>query len=121
VVVDFENQSVHVDAAMNATPMIEKAIRLRGSEAKLGKACNVSQGAIWKAKRAGRVSAELALAIEVATEGQVTRWELRPDLWPAPNSEIPEPCRAGGVMPASSLTAGSDCPRSGPALSREVV
>lgn len=66
---------------MTPTP-ITKAIALAGSEAKLGAACGVSQNAIWAAKKRGRVSAELAVAIERALRGQVTKAELRPDLWP---------------------------------------
>lgn len=64
----------------NTTP-ISRAILIAGSEAKLGRAAGVSQNAIWQAKRRGRVSAELAVAIERATAGLVSRAELRPDLF----------------------------------------
>ena len=67
------------------TPL-EKAIGIAGSQARLGELCGVSQNAIWAAKRAGRVSAELAMSIEKATDGQVPRWEMRPDLWDRPSS-----------------------------------
>src|SRR5215211_1860438 len=70
---------------MTARELIESAIKLAGLEAKLGRACGVSQGAIWKAKRAGRVSADLAVAIERATSERVPRWRLRPDLWDPPS------------------------------------
>lgn len=63
------------------TTYITQAITLLGSEAKLGAAAGVSQHAIWSAKRKGRVSAELAIKIERATEGKVTRAQLRPDLF----------------------------------------
>lgn len=69
---------------MNTRPLIQAAITLLGSEAKLGAACGVTQGAIWKAKTAGRVSGELAVKIERATGGAVPRWRLRPDLWDRP-------------------------------------
>jgi DNA-binding transcriptional regulator YdaS (Cro superfamily) len=69
---------------MNTRPLLEAAIALHGSEAKLGAACGVSQGTIWKAKQAGRVTAELAVAIERATDGAIPRHRLRPDLWPEP-------------------------------------
>ncbi|GAB6842337.1 hypothetical protein JCM2811A_13380 [Methylorubrum rhodinum] len=59
-----------------------------GSEAKLGVACGVTQGAIWKAKTAGRVSGEMAVKIERATSGAIPRWRLRPDLWDAPTSSM---------------------------------
>jgi DNA-binding transcriptional regulator YdaS (Cro superfamily) len=65
------------------TTLIEEAIAKLGSEAKLGEACGVSQAAIWKAKRAGRVSAELAVKLERATD--IPRWKLRPDLWSEPS------------------------------------
>jgi DNA-binding transcriptional regulator YdaS (Cro superfamily) len=68
----------------DVTKLIEEAIALVGSEAKLGDACGKSQNAIWAAKRAGRVSAELAVAIERATGGRMPRWRLRPDLWSQP-------------------------------------
>jgi DNA-binding transcriptional regulator YdaS (Cro superfamily) len=64
---------------------IETAIALLGSQARLADACRVTQASIWQAKRAGRVSAELALLIERATAGEVTARQLRPDLpWPDP-------------------------------------
>jgi DNA-binding transcriptional regulator YdaS (Cro superfamily) len=47
-------------------PLIEAAIRDRGSEAKLAKACGVSQAAINKAKLVGRCSPNLAVRIERA-------------------------------------------------------
>ena len=64
---------------------IETAIALLGTQAKLADACGVTQASIWQAKKAGRVSAELALLIERATAGEVTARQLRPDLpWPDP-------------------------------------
>ena len=70
---------------------IERAIAKLGSEAKLGSACGCSQAAIWKAKRAGRVSAEMAMAIDRATGGEVSRADLRPDLWPGSDAvDLPD-------------------------------
>lgn len=68
----------------DVTELLQAAITQLGSEAKLGAAAGYSQNAIWSAKRAGRVSAELAAAIDKATGGQVPRWRLRPDIWPEP-------------------------------------
>jgi DNA-binding transcriptional regulator YdaS (Cro superfamily) len=65
--------------------LIEIAIKIAGSQARLGELCGVSQNAIWSARQAGRVSAELAVGIDGATGGKVPRWKLRPDLWDAPN------------------------------------
>ncbi len=72
---------------MAHNPLVVKAIGTFGSEAKLAAAAGVTQPAIHKAKRAKRVSAELAQKIETATGGLVPRHELRPDLWAAPTSK----------------------------------
>lgn len=68
-----------VDMTDTQQTPLEKAIASCGSEASLARACGYSQNAIWSAKRKGRVSAELAVAIERVTG--VTRQELRPDLF----------------------------------------
>lgn len=66
----------------NVTRLLEAAIAIAGSEAKLGKMIAVSQNAIWSAKRKGRVSAELASGIDRATNGAVSKSQLRPDIFP---------------------------------------
>lgn len=68
--------------------LIEAAIALAGSQAKLADACGVKQQSIWQAKETGRCSAELALQIEQATGGRVRAVALRPDLpWPSPSTQ----------------------------------
>ena len=67
----------------NVTELIRTAIALAGSEAKLGAAAGVSQHAIWYAKKHGRITAELATAVDKATNGQVSKAMLRPDLFGA--------------------------------------
>lgn len=63
--------------------LLEKAITHFGSQAGLAEACGVKQSSIWQAKETERCSAQLAMAVERATEGLVTAAELRPDLpWP---------------------------------------
>ena len=64
------------------TSLIEAAITMAGSEAKLGKLAGFSQNAIWYAKRNGRCSAELAIGIERATNGAISKHRLRPDIFP---------------------------------------
>ena len=61
---------------------LQKAVRLFGSRAALARALNVSSEAVRKWET-GRIPAERCLDVERATDGQVTRSELRPDLWPA--------------------------------------
>jgi DNA-binding transcriptional regulator YdaS (Cro superfamily) len=71
--------------------LIEQAISILGSQAKLAAACGIKQSSIWQAKETERCSAELAMAIEKATEGRVTAAELRPDLpWPSVPAPAPE-------------------------------
>jgi DNA-binding transcriptional regulator YdaS (Cro superfamily) len=60
---------------------ILRAIQIVGSEGRLGKATGYTQNAIWQAKRRGSVTAEMAIAIEVATSGVVDRHHLRPDIF----------------------------------------
>ena len=60
---------------------IERAVELFGSEKKLAAAVGIAQQVLNRAVRRGRVSPELAIAIQKATGGYVTANELRPDLW----------------------------------------
>lgn len=64
---------------MNVRQHLEDAIRRAGSEAKLGEVTGYSQHAIWRAKRRGSVTAEMALRFH--EKGIVPRSKLRPDLW----------------------------------------
>lgn len=67
--------------------LIQKAIEIAGgSQQKLADRIGFSQMAVCKALKAGFVSAKMAVAIERATDGQVSRVELRPDLF-APLTE----------------------------------
>lgn len=61
--------------------LIEQAIEIVGSEAKLGRAAKFSQQAIWKAKKIGRVSPRMAKSIDRATKGKIPRTKLRPDIF----------------------------------------
>lgn len=63
--------------------LIEQAISILGSQQKLADACGIKQPSIWQAKATESCSAELAMAIEKATDGKVLAKSLRPDLpWP---------------------------------------
>lgn len=68
---------------VRATP-IETAIAQFGSEMKLAKAIGYSQTIVNKVRRGARISAEMAVAIEKATAGKVTRQQFRPDLFEEP-------------------------------------
>lgn len=61
---------------------IKRAIKAIGGVTALARKVGVSHQAVQQWAQAGRVPAERALAIERATKGAVTRYELRPDLYP---------------------------------------
>lgn len=61
---------------------IESAIRIKGSQAKLAEAMGCSQQYIsWLLKDAEQISVEMAIKVEVATAGEVSRRDLRPDIF----------------------------------------
>lgn len=61
--------------------LIERAISKLGSEQKLAAAAGLSQAAVNEAKKFGRCGPKMAIGIERATEGEISRAQLRPDLW----------------------------------------
>jgi DNA-binding transcriptional regulator YdaS (Cro superfamily) len=63
-----------------ATSAIERAFQILGSQLALAVRLGVTPQAVVKWKR--RVPSERVLDIEAATGGQVTRHDLRPDLYP---------------------------------------
>lgn len=60
---------------------IETAISIANSQSELARRIGTRQGTLWKWIRKNRVPAEYCVAIERATEGQVTRYQLRPDVF----------------------------------------
>jgi DNA-binding transcriptional regulator YdaS (Cro superfamily) len=71
---------------MNAS--IKKAVETSGSQSELARRINVRQGTLWKWLIADRAPAEYCIAIERATGGKVTRYDLRPDVFgPAPDHQ----------------------------------
>jgi DNA-binding transcriptional regulator YdaS (Cro superfamily) len=63
----------------NLTP-IEKAAQVVGGISQLAAACEVSPQAVHKWIKT-KSPAERCIQIELATEGKVTRYELRPDVF----------------------------------------
>ena len=66
----------------NVSPLIERAIEIFGSEAKTARAAGVSQPVIHEARKKGRVGPKLAMGLDSATGGEISKTTLRPDLWP---------------------------------------
>lgn len=68
--------------AMKTNQQIKKAVAACGGQAALAKAIGVSPAMVYQWLTGRRpVPAERCAAIETATEGNVTRADLRPDLW----------------------------------------
>lgn len=64
---------------------LQQAIRILGGQAALARACGkgCKQQHVWNwMHRDRKIPAEFVLAIERATGGQVTRHQLRPDIYP---------------------------------------
>ena len=53
-----------------------------GTQAELARRVGLQPMAISQWKRRGRIPGEHVIAVERATGGQVTRFEIRPDLYP---------------------------------------
>lgn len=66
-----------------STHAIQRAAELAGGQSALARKLGCTSQAISKMCSTGRVPAERVLAIESAVDGAVTRFELRPDLYPA--------------------------------------
>lgn len=69
---------------MTPDEALEKAVELAGgTDTALGRKIGATQNAVWQAKQRGKVSPEMAMAIEQAFAGAVKARDLRPDLpWP---------------------------------------
>ena len=90
-VLDLVNTKVLDWGMMSNTAALQRAISIAGSEAKLGAVSGYSQAAIAKAKKRGRVSAEMALAIDWSLDGAVSASEIRADLWANRRDVPPKP------------------------------
>ncbi|HGJ5880229.1 MULTISPECIES: transcriptional regulator [Arsenophonus] len=60
--------------------VIKKAISIVGGQKKLAKICGVSQPAVHKWLKGGKISPERVMTIVNATDGLIKAYELRPDL-----------------------------------------
>lgn len=62
-----------------AVAALDRAIRIFGSQHKLGAKIGFSQNAIHRARTTGRISPRMAAKIEVVTKGAVPKEVLCPD------------------------------------------
>jgi DNA-binding transcriptional regulator YdaS (Cro superfamily) len=79
--VDVHQPAVYVSVHMDTPNPVEKACEILGSQRALAAACDVSPQAVTKWLENG-VPAERVLTIERVTNGAVSRYSLRPDLYP---------------------------------------
>jgi len=62
---------------------LKRAIRITGGQSALARGLGVKQGQVWNwLNRDGLVPGGKAIPIEKLTNGEVTRYQLRPDLYP---------------------------------------
>ena len=103
---------------MNLTPerhraLIQKAIDVVGSQGKLAKLLGIKQqGVSYFLHKADKVTGEMALQIELATNGKVTRKQLRPDLFKKFRKKLlkPNAKTAGKKRTAHPAAAGEGQP-----------
>ena len=67
---------------MNPKKALLEAVRIVGSQSELARRCGIRQPAVAQWIASGRVPAERAIEVERMTQAQVTRYDLRPDLYP---------------------------------------
>jgi DNA-binding transcriptional regulator YdaS (Cro superfamily) len=72
---------------------VQKAVNLVGGQTALAKLVGVKQAHVWKWLRMEKIPAERAIEIERATGGRVTRQELRPDIFDAPQHQAKRKAR----------------------------
>lgn len=75
---------------------LEKCVEILGSQVKVAAACGVAQQTVSeRIKVGGKVPAEWCLPLERATNGDVTRHQLRPDLYPDESNDAPSDSETG--------------------------
>lgn len=68
--------------------MIHQVIDIVGGQTKLAAICGVTPQAVHKWVNADRVPADKVLVIEGAVGGQITRYQLRPDVFGEAPAEL---------------------------------
>lgn len=84
---------------MDKTPLF-KAVQIAGGQTRLAKQIGVSQGHLWCwLYRDKNIPAKRVPAIEAATNGQITRYQLLPDVF-GPDPSAAPPTRRADDRPA---------------------
>ncbi len=67
---------------MDTNTTFKRLVKAVGSQTAIAKALGISSAAVHKWGQLGRIPAERVIQLERLAEGQVTRYEMRPDLYP---------------------------------------
>lgn len=82
--------------ALVETPLA-RAIALVGGQSELARRIDVTQQQVWKWLQSGRPAPESVRAIERATDGRVSRYDLRPDVFGRIPADAADLARASGA------------------------
>lgn len=66
----------------NPSDALREAIRLAGGQSPLASKCGIRQQSVYVWLKTGRLPAERVLQVEKIVGGKVTRYDLRPDIYP---------------------------------------
>jgi DNA-binding transcriptional regulator YdaS (Cro superfamily) len=70
---------------------LREAIQILGSQSATARVVGVKQPSVnWMARHGRKVPAEWCIPLEQATQGHVTRHQLRPDLYPTNDTQAAE-------------------------------
>lgn len=70
---------------MSELQALQEAVKIVGGQTALAEKIGKKQGHIWHwLNESKKAPAEAVLAIEAATDGKVSRHQLRPDIYPPP-------------------------------------
>lgn len=78
---------------MTPKQALARAVEIVGSQVKMAKGLNTDQPRIhhWLYRSKIGCPPQFAIPIEMLTEGQIKRWQLRPDIYPMPPGQrIPQ-------------------------------
>ena len=66
---------------------LERAIKNVGSVRELARRVGVTPQAVWLWRKGSAIAAERAMEIDRATGGEVSKSDIRPDLWPREDAQ----------------------------------
>ena len=83
--------AIYIVRAMNeiVSHLLTQAVERFGSEAAAAREAGVSQPTFFIARRKGQVGVKLAMGIDKATNGEISKSDLRPDIWPKDEGRSP--------------------------------